>query len=63
MNPVEREWLETTPGERFKIQTSSSDTGGAYLVFEVEAVPRIGVPPTHMTTKRSTSSFLKVRFR
>jgi quercetin dioxygenase-like cupin family protein len=44
MNPVERQWLETTPGERFKIQTSSSDTGGAYLIFEVEALPRIGVP-------------------
>src|SRR6516225_3079082 len=44
MNPTEREWLETTPGERFKIQTSSSDTGGAYLILEVEAAPRIGVP-------------------
>jgi quercetin dioxygenase-like cupin family protein len=41
---VEREWLETTPGERFKIQTSSSDTSGAYLTLEVEADPRIGVP-------------------
>ncbi|WP_424630398.1 cupin domain-containing protein [Bradyrhizobium sp. SYSU BS000235] len=37
-------WLETTPGERFKIQTSSTDTGGAYLVLEVEADPRMGVP-------------------
>ena len=44
MNPTESEWLETTPGERFKIQTSSSDTGGAYLILEVEAGPRIGVP-------------------
>jgi len=44
MNPTESEWLETTPGERFKIQTSSSDTGGAYLILEVEAAPRIGVP-------------------
>ena len=41
---VESEWLETTPGERFKIQTSSGDTGGAYLILEVEAAPRIGVP-------------------
>jgi quercetin dioxygenase-like cupin family protein len=44
MKPAEGKWLETTPGERFKIQTSSSDTGGAYLIFEVEAAPRIGVP-------------------
>jgi mannose-6-phosphate isomerase-like protein (cupin superfamily) len=41
---VESEWLETTPGERFKIQTSSSYTGGAYLMLEFEAAPRIGVP-------------------
>lgn len=37
-------WLETTPGERFRVQTSSIDTGGAYLVMEVEADPRMGVP-------------------
>lgn len=37
-------WLETTPGERFKIQTSSLDTGGAYLVLEIEADPQMGVP-------------------
>jgi hypothetical protein len=30
MNPTESEWLETTPGERFMIRTSSGDTGGAY---------------------------------
>jgi len=41
---AEGEWLETTPGERFRIRTSSSDTSGAYLIFEVEAAPRIGVP-------------------
>jgi mannose-6-phosphate isomerase-like protein (cupin superfamily) len=44
MKPTKGEWLETTPGERFKIQTSSADTGGRYLVFEIEAAPRIGVP-------------------
>jgi quercetin dioxygenase-like cupin family protein len=44
MQPMEGEWLETTPGERFKIRTSSSDTGGAYLIFEVEADPQVGVP-------------------
>ena len=44
MSATETEWLETTPGERFKIRTSSSDTGGAYLIFEVEAASRIGVP-------------------
>lgn len=41
---VESEWLETTPGERFRIRISSSDTGGAYLILEIEADPRIGVP-------------------
>lgn len=41
---AENQWLETTPGERFKIQTSSLDTGGAYLVLEVEADPQMGVP-------------------
>jgi mannose-6-phosphate isomerase-like protein (cupin superfamily) len=44
MKPTKGEWLETTPGERFKIRTSSADTSGAYLVFEVEADPRMGVP-------------------
>ena len=44
LSNVESEWLENTPGERFKIQTSSSDTGGAYLMLEFEAAPRIGVP-------------------
>ena len=44
MKNAQGDWLETTPGERFKIQTSSSDTGGAYLIFEVEAAPRMGVP-------------------
>ena len=43
-NPTESEWLETTPGERFKIQTSTAETGGAYLILEVEAASRIGVP-------------------
>jgi mannose-6-phosphate isomerase-like protein (cupin superfamily) len=38
------EWLETMPGERFRIQTSSTDTGGAFLVLEVEVDPRMGVP-------------------
>jgi quercetin dioxygenase-like cupin family protein len=44
MNPTESEWLETTPGEQFMIRTSSEDTGGAYLILEIEADPRIGVP-------------------
>jgi quercetin dioxygenase-like cupin family protein len=41
---TERGWLETTPGERFSIRTSSSETDGAYLILEVEADPLIGVP-------------------
>jgi mannose-6-phosphate isomerase-like protein (cupin superfamily) len=44
LSNVESAWLETTPGERFRIQTSSIDTGGAYLMLEFEAAPRIGVP-------------------
>jgi quercetin dioxygenase-like cupin family protein len=44
MNPTESEWLETTPGERFMIRTTSGDTGGAYLILEIEADPQIGVP-------------------
>jgi quercetin dioxygenase-like cupin family protein len=44
MKSTEGEWLQTMPGERFKIQTSSRDTDGAYLIFEVEAAPQIGVP-------------------
>ena len=41
---IANEWLETTPGERFKVQTSSAETDGAYLILEVRADPRIGVP-------------------
>jgi hypothetical protein len=51
LSNVESEWLETTPGERFKIQTSSRDAGGAYLILELKAAPRIGVP-VHTHDKR-----------
>ncbi len=44
LSNVESEWLETTAGERFKIQTSSRDTGGECLKLELQAAPRIGVP-------------------
>ena len=44
VNLAESEWLETTPGERFKIRTSATDTDGTYLVLETEAAPQIGVP-------------------
>jgi quercetin dioxygenase-like cupin family protein len=40
----EREWHEVTPGERLAFITSSSHTKGAYLVMEVVAAPRNGVP-------------------
>lgn len=40
----ESEWLEITPGERFTIRTPSNATNGAYVVFEVVAEPRNGVP-------------------
>ncbi len=38
------EWMETTQGERFAIRTSSKDTNGAYLILEVLADPKNGVP-------------------
>jgi mannose-6-phosphate isomerase-like protein (cupin superfamily) len=38
------EWLETTPGERFKIRTSVEETKGIYTMLEVVADPRNGVP-------------------
>ena len=38
------EWLEVTPGERFKIRTSVDETSGVYTVLEVVAEPRNGVP-------------------
>jgi len=41
--PTESTWLELRPGERFKIKTSSSDTGGKYVVLEFEIAPRHGV--------------------
>jgi mannose-6-phosphate isomerase-like protein (cupin superfamily) len=37
-------WLQVTPGERFKILTSSWDTGGSCAVFEFIVEPRNGVP-------------------
>jgi mannose-6-phosphate isomerase-like protein (cupin superfamily) len=37
-------WLETTPGERFKIRTSAKETKGIYTMLEVVADPRNGVP-------------------
>src|SRR5260370_24651728 len=38
------EWLETTPGERFTIRTSSKETEAIYTALEVVADPRTGVP-------------------
>jgi mannose-6-phosphate isomerase-like protein (cupin superfamily) len=38
------EWLQITPGERFKIRIASSQTMGAYSVIEVVADPHNGVP-------------------
>ncbi|HYZ61811.1 MAG TPA: cupin domain-containing protein [Acetobacteraceae bacterium] len=40
----EHEWHEVTPGERLAFITSSSQTRGAYLVMDVVAAPRNGVP-------------------
>jgi mannose-6-phosphate isomerase-like protein (cupin superfamily) len=38
------EWWEVTPGERFKIRTSVTQTQGIYTMLEVVADPRNGVP-------------------
>jgi mannose-6-phosphate isomerase-like protein (cupin superfamily) len=38
------EWLQITPGERFKIRTSVEETEGAYTMLELVADPRNGVP-------------------
>ncbi|NKK75860.1 cupin domain-containing protein [Rhizobium leguminosarum bv. viciae] len=38
------EWWEVTPGERFTIRTSVSETGGLYTMIEVTAESRNGVP-------------------
>jgi quercetin dioxygenase-like cupin family protein len=40
----EGEWWEVTPGERFTIRTSVTETGGAYTMLEVTAEARNGVP-------------------
>jgi mannose-6-phosphate isomerase-like protein (cupin superfamily) len=38
------EWLQVTPGERFKIRTSVKETEGAYSMLEFVADPGNGVP-------------------
>src|SRR6476659_2208960 len=46
LNPDQErgEWLQVTPGERFKIRVSSAHTMGAYSVIEIVADPGNGVP-------------------
>jgi mannose-6-phosphate isomerase-like protein (cupin superfamily) len=43
-NQDDGEWLQVTPGERFKIRIASSQTMGAYAVIEIVADPHNGVP-------------------
>jgi mannose-6-phosphate isomerase-like protein (cupin superfamily) len=38
------EWLQVTPGERFRIHTSVKETKGIYTMLELIADPRNGVP-------------------
>ena len=40
----DREWLQVTPGERFRIRVPSAQTMGAYSVIEIVADPGNGVP-------------------
>ena len=44
LNRDDGEWLQVTPGERFRIRVASSQTMGAYSVIEVVADPHNGVP-------------------
>ncbi len=43
-DPDNGEWLQVTPGERFKIRIASSQTMGSYAVIEIVADPHNGVP-------------------
>ena len=43
-NQDDGEWLQVTPGERFKIRIASSQTMGSYAVIEIVADPHNGVP-------------------
>ena len=43
-NQDDGEWLQVTPGERFKIRIASSQTMGAYAVIAIVADPHNGVP-------------------
>jgi mannose-6-phosphate isomerase-like protein (cupin superfamily) len=43
-NEDKGEWLQVTPGERFRIRIPSVQTMGAYTVLEVVADPHNGVP-------------------
>jgi len=38
------EWLQVTPGERFRIRTSAKETNGIYTILELIADSRNGVP-------------------
>jgi mannose-6-phosphate isomerase-like protein (cupin superfamily) len=38
------EWLESRPGERFRVCTSAAETKGAYSVVEIVAEPGYGTP-------------------
>lgn len=38
------QWLQVTPGERFRIRVSSAQTMGAYSILEIVADPHNGVP-------------------
>jgi mannose-6-phosphate isomerase-like protein (cupin superfamily) len=38
------EWLQITPGERFKIRTSAEETEEAYTMLELVADPQNGAP-------------------
>ena len=44
LNRFDGEWLQVTPGERFKVRIPSAQTMGAYSVIEVAADPHNGVP-------------------
>ena len=51
------QWLQITPGERFKIRISVEETEGAFAMLEMVADPQNGVPCISTKTRLSISSF------
>jgi mannose-6-phosphate isomerase-like protein (cupin superfamily) len=44
VSPINREWLQTRPGERCSIVATAADTEGGYSVVEIVSQPGDGTP-------------------